>query len=155
MWFSYIVYCCLNSLQACWMMRYFSEVQFTNQSHMQLGLQHVFNCLISDKELPVKVLVQYIHVYCTLRERIKGTAIQHGLREGTCYTAQHMITVMVLAFLTQERRPVRWKLLERDVLYAIMVIEVICRGVVSILLYGYLDQTPRAIIACTALLSML
>ena len=59
---------------------------------------------------------QYVHIdtYCTLRGRIKGTAsavsvIQHGLHGGTCYTARHVITVIVLAFLTQETRPVRCK----------------------------------------------
>ena len=41
--------------------------------------------------------------YCTLRGRIKGTlsVIQRG---GARYTARHVITVIVLAFLTQENK---------------------------------------------------
>ena len=48
--------------------------------------------------------------YCTLCGQIKGTpgAVsiiqQHGLRGGTRYTARHVITVIVLAFLTQENK---------------------------------------------------
>ena len=37
------------------MMRYFSEVEFANETNIQFGLQQVFNSLINDKELPVKV----------------------------------------------------------------------------------------------------
>ena len=45
----------------------------------------------------------YIHTYCTLRGRIKGAAsavsvIQHGLHGGARNTAQHVITLTVLAF---------------------------------------------------------
>ena len=42
-------------LQACWMLHYFSEIQFSRPENLQYGLQQVFNCLTQDKELPVKV----------------------------------------------------------------------------------------------------
>ena len=50
-----------------------------------------------------------IETYCTLRGRIKGTSsavsvIQHGLRGGARNTARHVITVIVLAVLTQENK---------------------------------------------------
>ena len=50
--------------------------------------------------------VTNICIYCTLRGRIKGaaSAVQHGLRGGARNTAQHVITVKVLAFLTQENK---------------------------------------------------
>ena len=54
--------------------------------------------------------------------RINGTtsAIQHSLRGGMHYTAWHMIMVIVLAFLTQETRPLICKVqsTETDTLYA-------------------------------------
>ena len=47
--------------------------------------------------------------YCTLRGHIKGAAsvisvIEHSLRGGARNTARHVITVIVLAFLTQENK---------------------------------------------------
>jgi hypothetical protein len=62
--------------RACWMMRYFSEIQFTNQSHLQLGLQHVFNCLIQDKELPVKVEAAVAMQYLIKSQKIAEDFIQ-------------------------------------------------------------------------------
>ena len=60
-----------------------------------------------EKDL-LPVLHQFcIDIYCTLCGQIKGAAsaisvIQHSLRRGAHNTAQHMIAVIVLAFLTQE-----------------------------------------------------
>ena len=53
--------------------------------------------------------MQQAYIYCTLRGRIKGAAsaiivIQHSLCGGARNTAWHMITVIVLAFLTQENK---------------------------------------------------
>ena len=66
--------------------------------------------------------------------QIKGTTsalsvIQHGLHGGVRYTAWHVITVIVLAFLTQETRPVRCKQkynksIKRRAVRAIMVLGV-------------------------------
>ena len=51
----YCVLCISHVLQACWMLHYFSEIQFSHPENLQYGLQQVFNCLTQDKELPVKV----------------------------------------------------------------------------------------------------
>ena len=79
---------------------------------------------------------------------MKGTSvIQHGLRGGARYTAWHVITVIVLAFLTRNKAGKMQSTLKHGkgrALRAIMVL-----GVVSI------DHTPRTIIACTALPSVL
>ncbi|XP_019855725.1 PREDICTED: importin-7-like [Amphimedon queenslandica] len=41
--------------RACWMIQYFSEISFTEESHLQYALQQVLSCLTQDQELPVKV----------------------------------------------------------------------------------------------------
>jgi hypothetical protein len=62
--------------RACWMMRYFSEVQFTDQANLQHGLQHVFNLLIHDQELPVKVEAAVAMQYLIKSQKIAETFIQ-------------------------------------------------------------------------------
>ena len=44
------------------------------------------------------------YTYCTLRGRIKGTASAISIIQHSLHTAQHVITVIVLAFLTQENK---------------------------------------------------
>ena len=57
------------------------------------------------------ILYIYIYIYCTLRGRIKGAAsaisvMPHSLHGGARNTARHVITVIVVAFLTQENKAV-------------------------------------------------
>ena len=112
-----------------------------------------------------------IYIYCTLRGRIKGAAsavsvIQHGLGGGARNTARHVITVTVLAFPYTRNKA--GKML--STINQLSTEGTCCtcnngtRSVVSIdhtalgvrlMLYGYLDHTPRTIIARTALPSVL
>ena len=75
----------------------------------------------------------HTYIYCTLRGRIKGATsaisiIQHSLRGGARNTAWHVITVIVVAFLTQENKAGKKQSTinqlkhGKDVLYAIMVL---------------------------------
>ena len=42
-------------MQACWVIRVFSEMKFKQEAHLFQALEHTKNCLCTDKELPVKV----------------------------------------------------------------------------------------------------
>ena len=111
------------------------------------------------------------YIYCTLRGRIKGVAsaisiIQHSLHGGARNTAWHVITVIVLAFLTQENKVRKMQSTINQLKYGKgrAVCDNGTRGVVSIdqystqlrlVLYCYLDHTPHTIIARTALPSVL
>lgn len=41
--------------RACWVLHYFSDVEFKNESHVLQGYQYVYHCFLEDAELPVKV----------------------------------------------------------------------------------------------------
>jgi hypothetical protein len=41
--------------RACWVLHYFSDVEFKNESHLIQGFQYVYHCFLNDAELPVKV----------------------------------------------------------------------------------------------------
>ena len=93
--------------------------------------------------------------YCTLCGRIKGAAsaisvIQHSLRGGVRNTARHVITVIVVAFLTQENKAGKMQKYTKSVKArkGCAVRDSGTRAVVSI------DHTPRTIIARTALPSV-
>lgn len=45
----------LFSFQACWVLHYFCEIKFRNESNLITALQLTQTCLLNDKELPVKV----------------------------------------------------------------------------------------------------
>ena len=113
----------------------------------------------------------WIFTYCTLRGRIKGAAsavsvIQHGLRGSVCYTAWHVITVIVLAFLTQVNKAGKMQSTINQLKHgkgrAVRCNNDTRGGLdrpystrLCLVLYGYLDHTPRTIIARTALPSVL
>ena len=76
--------------------------------HTVWWLYSIYQNKIITKVTVHSFIILHVHLLY-LRGRIKGTAsaisvIQHGLRTGTCYTAWNMITVIVLAFLTQENQ---------------------------------------------------
>ncbi|XP_054164898.1 importin-7-like isoform X2 [Oppia nitens] len=41
--------------RACWTLHYFHEIQFTNDANLYQALSYLQNCLLTDKDLPVKV----------------------------------------------------------------------------------------------------
>ena len=43
------------SVQACWVLNYFSRISFKNEANLQRAVEAVRVCLLHDKELPVKV----------------------------------------------------------------------------------------------------
>ena len=94
----------------------YTTSQFSNAGLPGMLCMYVYKlcvCVGLGSSLSI-LLMCYIHLYSTFRGRIKGTAsaifvVQHGLHGGARYTAQHVITVTVLAFLTQETRLVRCK----------------------------------------------
>ena len=104
-----------------------------------------------------------INTYCTLRGRIKGAASATyicRLHGGTRNTARHVITVIAVAFLTQENKAGTRNQLKHGKGRAVRNNT---RDVVSIdqystllrlVLYCY-PHTPCTIIACTALPSVL
>ena len=116
-------------------------------------------------------MLLYVATYCTLHGRIKGAAsaisvIQHSLRRGMRNTARHLITVILLAFLTQENKAGKMQSTINQLKHGKgrAVRDNGARGVVLIdqystrlrlVLYCYLDHTPCTIIARTALPSVL
>ena len=91
-----------------------------------------------------------IIIYCTLFGQIIGPAsaisvIQHSLHGGVCNIAPHVITVIVLAFLTQENKAGKMLHQLKHRKGCAVHNNGTC-GVVSI------DHTPHTIIARAALL---
>ena len=92
---------------------------------------------------------------------LRISVIQQSLHGGTRNTARHVITVIVVAFLTQENKAGTINQLKHGKGRAV---HNNTRDVVSIdqystllrlVLYCYLDHTPCTIIACKALPSVL
>lgn len=66
--------------RACWMVHYFSEITFEQETHLQYALQEVLSCLTQDKELPVKVeaavALQHLIKNQTLAEKVIGPHVK-------------------------------------------------------------------------------
>ena len=75
-------------IQACWVLNYFSRIQFKNEANLQRAVEAVRVCLLQDKELPVKVEAA-IALQFFIRRQDKGNykchrAVQTADRVSNC-----------------------------------------------------------------------